>query len=199
LNASFSHARLIVSLICLSTLTGGNSAHAETLPAVVRETMQTYFEDPKADEVLLQRLKQSSADHSYHRKGGVFVTLSRNGKSRACWGSVSATGGDLVQETIEATVAALTKDYRYKPISRSEWRTLKPQVTVIDAVEPVDGIRTINPVRDGLMVRAGGKSGVLLPREALDPTYQLVQCKLKAGITPGESYQIFRLRAQVYE
>jgi AMMECR1 domain-containing protein len=100
---------------------------------------------------------------------------------------------------VYATLGALTKEYRYKPIGRTEWQTLKPQVTVVRALEPISGIRDQNPIQDGLMVRAGNRSGVILPGEARDAFYQLVQCKLKAGVRPGESYQLYRIVADVYQ
>ncbi len=75
---------------------------------------------------------------------------------------------------------------------------LKCQVTVVERIEPVARGVTLNPLIDGLMVRAGSKAGVLLPGEASDPHYQVMQCKLKAGITPKEPCQIYRMRAHVY-
>jgi len=173
--------------------------YAAGLPQVVRQTMEIYFDKPDAEKCLAQRLTERTKDKRYQKSKGVFVTLSRNGKARACWGSIEPEGADLVQSTVYATLAALKKDYRYKPITASEWRYLKPQVTVIDGVEPIDDFHSLNPLKDGLLVRSGGKSGILLPREASDAFYQLVQCKLKAGIKTGEPCQLFRLRAQIYE
>jgi len=174
-------------------------AQAIELPQVVRQTMAIYFEKPDADKLLDAMLNERTKDARFQKRAGVFVTLSRHGKSRACWGSIDSDGSDLVQSTVHATLEALNNEYRYKPVSASEWKMLKPQVTIIDEVEPIASIRSINPLRDGLLVRAGGKSGLLLPREACDAYYQLVQCKLKAGIKPGEPCQLFRLKAQIYE
>jgi AMMECR1 domain-containing protein len=174
-------------------------AFAIELPEVVHQTMEIYFEKPDVDKQLAEIVSRNKNDLRYKRKAGVFVTLSRNGKSRACWGSVDPDGPDLVQATIHATLEALTNEYRYKPVSSSEWRKLKAQVTVVNDVEPIADIHGINPWRDGLMVRSNGKSGVLLPGEASDAFYELVRCKLKAGIQAGEPCQLFRLKAQIYE
>src|SRR5262249_13537090 len=103
------------------------------------------------------------------------------------------------KQTVFSTLNALTKEYRYPPIKKSEWKKLKPQVTVVKGVEPITSIAYQNPLRDGLLVRSGGKAGVYLPGEAADAYYQLVQCKLKAGIKPGEPYQLYRLRTDIYE
>jgi AMMECR1 domain-containing protein len=183
---------------------GSGTAWAESVPLteVVRQTMAVYFEQstPKPGEkpyaALARRLSASDANR---KPAGVFVTLSRAGKPRACWGSVYPQHKNALESTIYATLGALTKEYRYKPISRSEWQMLKPQVTVVRELEAIESLRGINPLRDGLMVRAGGRSGVILPGEARDATYQLVQARLKAGIRPGEKYQLYRIVADVYQ
>lgn len=97
-----------------------------------------------------------------------------------------------------ATLGALTKEYRYKPIRSGEWKKLKPQVTVVKALEPIHNLQGQNPLHDGLMVRQNGRSGVILPGEARDATYQLTLCKLKAGIQPGQKFQLYRMVADVY-
>ncbi|MBY0405881.1 MAG: AMMECR1 domain-containing protein, partial [Cyanobacteria bacterium] len=131
---------------------------------------------------------------SFRKPAGVFVTLSKNGKPRACWGSLFPEQRDVVQSTIITTIGALTKEYRYAPIKQSEIKDLKPQVTLIRGIEPIQTISSINPLRDGLMVRSGAKSGIILPGEVKDAFYQMVQCKLKAGISPGEPFQMYRIK-----
>jgi hypothetical protein len=51
----------------------------------------------------------------------------------------------------------------------------------------------------GLMVRAGGKAAVILPGEASDAYYQMVLCKLKAGIRPKQPCQMYRIKADVFK
>lgn len=175
-------------------------AHEMSLPEIARHVMAIYFGDEKAPPGGLDQFSEEVVTKQHFLKsGGVFVTLYKNGKTRACWGSVLPQAKTIAKSTIYATMGALTKEYRYKPISQSEYKTLKTQVTVIKAVEPIQSISFQNPLRDGLLVRAGGRAGVLLPGEASDAHYQLVQCKLKAGIKPGEPCQLYRLRTEIYE
>jgi AMMECR1 domain-containing protein len=170
------------------------------LTDVVRKTLEIYFTGgAERTKALREFLKTLPVDPQYNKPSGVFVTLSKDGKSRGCWGSVFPEQSNIVKSTVYAALGALTRDYRYKKISSSEYLNLKPQITVIKVVEPIRNISGINPFRDGLMVRSGGKSGVLLPREATDAYYQLVQCKVKAGIKPGEPCQLYRLKADIYE
>ena len=186
-----------------------------SLPQVVERTLEFHFNGrspggppglvtgQSSDKPRRQALSEFVAGlpvaSPFKRSSGVFVTLSRAGKSRACWGSVFAEQPDLVKATVYATLGALKKEYRYAPVKRNEWKLLKPQVTVVQAVEPIPGLAAQNPLRDGLMVRSGGKAAVLLPGEARDAYYQLVQCKLKAGIRPGEPCQLYSIKAQVYD
>lgn len=168
--------------------------------------MAIYFSDERTGQgesavqapyqTLIRQLQPATG---YGKPSGVFVTLSRDGKSRACWGSAYPHYKSVPEAVVYATLGALTKEYRYKPISRTEWKALKPQVTVIKSIEPIENLRGQNPLRDGLMLRQGGRAAVILPGEAKDATYQLVLCKLKAGIRPGEKFQLYRMIADVYQ
>lgn len=151
---------------------------------------------PKTLSSLVKSLNEAQ-NPQYKESKGLFVTLSKEGKTRACWGSINPTEPDLVRAAVFTTEGALTKEYRYPPITRGEIEDLKVQITVIERVEPVNRRTSLRPLLDGLMVRSGGKAGVLLPGEASDPHYQVMQCKLKAGITPTEPCQIYRIKAHV--
>lgn len=171
------------------------------LTDVVKKTLAFHFDDSPDKGTLKQFAENldSSIPAMYKKPAGVFVTLSRKGKTRACWGSVSPQHPDLVLATIYATEGALNKEYRFASISKHEIDSLKPQVTVVRALEPVASFREINPVLHGLMVRSGGKGAVLLPGEAVDPYYQMIQCKLKAGINPKSSCQMYRMKCNVFQ
>ena len=189
-----------------------------SLPALVQHTMQFYFEKQlQISQASAHAMNPSAASGSqslsayakflqqlppvatpYHRPAGVFVTLSDHGATRACWGSVFPQQKTVTEATVAGTLGALTKEYRYPPIRPNEWRQLKPQVTVVTSLEPIHGLQGQNPLLDGLMIRQGGRTGVMLPGEARDATYQLVRCKLKAGIQPGQAFQLYRIKADVY-
>jgi AMMECR1 domain-containing protein len=186
--------------IALMFALAGGMAREMSLPEISRNAMAVYFGDKDAPAKSVDELADRLVVKKHFLKsGGVFVTLFKNGKTRACWGSVYPQAKNIAQGTIYATMGALTKEYRYKPISATEWKKLKVQVTVIKGVEPITSIAFQNPLRDGLLVRSGGKNGVYLPGEAADAHYQLVQCKLKAGIKSGEPCQLYRLRTEIYD
>lgn len=170
-----------------------------SLVEIARRTMAMHFGEAPSSSSIEKFADSLITKKHFRERAGVFVTLYRNGKTRACWGSIYPQSDTIAKSTVYAALGALTKEYRYKPVSASEWKKLKTQVTVIRSVEPISSISFQNPLRDGLMVRAGGKSGILLPGEASDAVYQLVQCKLKAGIKSGEPCQLYRLRTEIYE
>jgi AMMECR1 domain-containing protein len=166
------------------------------LNKIAEATLLNHFsEHPKS---INQLVKSFTVPNAYKQSRGLFVTLSKNGKTRACWGSIQPQEGNLIAASIIACEEALSKEYRYPPIRKNEINQLKCQVTVIEKIEAVGAHASLSPLIDGLMVRSGAKAAVLLPGEASDPHYQVMQCKLKAGINPQDPCQIYRMRAHVF-
>jgi len=171
-----------------------------SLADLVEDTLAFHFGDSKIPFNSLADLANSyQVPENLRKPAGVFVTLSRNGKTRACWGSVTADYPNLVSATIYTTEAALNKEYRFPKIKRGEYALLKPQVTVVRDIRPLTSIRGQNPMLFGLLVRAGGRAGVILPGEASDAYYQMVLAKLKAGIKPKQPCQMYRIKADVFK
>lgn len=169
-----------------------------SLPDVVRKTMALHF--GQSEYKSLDELAHSfEITKNYRRPAGIFVTLSRKGKTRACWGSINPQYSDLVTGTIYTTEAALTKEYRFKKIKFDEWQSLKPQVTLVREVQPIHSMSDQNPMQFGLMVRSATRAAVILPGEASDAHYQLVICKLKAGISSTQPCQLYRIKADVFK
>lgn len=130
---------------------------------------------------------------------GVFVTiLDSNNKSRGCWGDLYPQS-NIKEAVLNAALGAIKRDYRYDPPALSELDSMKFQVSLVSSIKPVESIRSINPFTDGLLVRSGSKGGIIMPGEAVDAHYQMVQCKLKAGIQPDEPYDLFKLETKVYK
>lgn len=170
----------------------------KSLPEISKEALRYHFDqsgDSPSFKGLASRFKVTD---NYKIRAGLFVTLVKGEKTRACWGQVTPIHGNLVEATIYTTEDALIKDYRHEPITADEVEDLKPQVTVVRKVVPIDSIAQQQPLKFGLMVRSGGRGAILLPGEASDAYYQLVQCKLKAGIPVKEKCQLYRLEADVY-
>ncbi len=173
----------VVSSVCSDTL----------LTEIARQTIKAYFLCPSIN---IQEF--SKRFNSRISNGPIFVTLSKNGQTRTCWGALEPQSKNIAEGVVLATLDALSRDYAHSPIRREEIEDLKVQITVIRNLIPVKSFREINPVHDGLMVRSGNRSGVILPGEAKDSYYALVQARLKASLRQNDSYQIYRIKADVY-
>jgi AMMECR1 domain-containing protein len=173
--------------------------NVNSLPEVVADTLAYHFGDSKKFKSLTELANSYKIPNYMKKPAGLFVTLSRDGKTRACWGSIHPYYSDLVSATVFTTDAALTKEYRFPRIKRNEYLLLKPQVTVIRDIKKLDSIRNQNPMLYGLMVQSGNRNAVILPGEASDAYYQLVLCKLKAGIQPKEQCQMYRIKTDVFK
>jgi AMMECR1 domain-containing protein len=174
------------------------SSNHSSLVSIAESTLRRHFGLAFTNLSLSEFADSFAVPPLYRKRAGVFVTFSKNGKTRACWGSLNPTFENLAKATVFTTEQALTNEYRYSKIKASEIESLKAQVTVVKTTEPLQNLSEQNPRTCGMIVRSGGKSGVILPGEYTDAYYQLVQCKLKAGIKKNEPCQIYRIRADVY-
>ena len=183
------------------TSTGGivQMSKRVSLPQIATFTLRRFFKLEPKDQGLEAFAAKVKCDPSFRKPAGVFVTISKNGATRACWGTVYAQQADIVRETIFSTLGALSKEYRFRPIRKSELPDLKIQVSIIRDITAISGFSSVNPLKDGIMVRSGGRSGVILPGEATDAYYEFVLARLKAGIKPGEACQIYKLRTDIYD
>lgn len=130
--------------------------------------------------------------------GGVFVTITRDGKTRGCWGAVQPQRANLAEEIAVSAVKALRYDYRHQPISRSEWSQLRFYVSLVGPMTPVSSSAELSPLRQGLFVTARGRGAVLLPGEAKTARYALAECRKKAGLRPREPVLMYRFATVVY-
>jgi AMMECR1 domain-containing protein len=173
-----------------------SKSRSTKLPQIAKLTLERKFNGDA--ENIDQFAKHFPVPDPYKKRAGLFVTFSRSGKTRACWGSVYPRFTDLVKATVYTTQEALTNEYRYPKIREDEVASLKAQVTVVKKLIPISSIHGQNPIKFGLMVRSGNKTAVILPGEATDAYYQLVQCKLKAAIPIKQNCQLYRIDADVY-
>jgi AmmeMemoRadiSam system protein A len=120
---------------------------------------------------------------------GAFVTLKRRSDHtlRGCIGYVQPDR-PLAETVAEAAVAAATQDPRFPPVTRDELSGLEVEVSALSAthaVRPED----VQVGLHGLIVRAQGRSGLLLPQVpqayGWDRDDFLAHTCLKAGLPRG--------------
>lgn len=123
---------------------------------------------------------------------GVFVTIERNGKILGCRGSLSPHSKGITQEVVSAATAACSHDPRYRPMTKMDLEHYLVTVTVVEALLPLHRIESLRP-DDGLVLTAGGKSGIVLPWEGKDPALRLKWAYQKAGVPIGSPATLRRL------
>ena len=139
------------------------------------------------------------------RPGGAFVSLHDcRGELRGCVGLMRAEA-PLHETVARMAVAAATADGRFPCVTGTEVHTL---LIEISALGPLLSVRPeeVEVGRDGLLLRVGGHSGVLLPQVAVrngwDREEFLAKTAGKAGLPEDawrrEDAELFAFTAEVF-
>ncbi len=157
-------------------------------------------------------LSEQTGDKSLLEKKGVFVTIESYPKKqlRGCIGMPYPVK-PLWQAVLEMAAQAALNDPRFKPVKVKELDEIVLEVSVLTKPEQLSGERKGFPKkvevgRDGLVVKRGGFSGLLLPQVALEQGWNseafLNQCCLKAGLMESmwrsKETAVFKFQAQVF-
>jgi uncharacterized protein (TIGR00296 family) len=180
----------------------------EYLIKLARKSMETYIETGKEIE------PPNDAPEKLTQKCGVFTSLhTLKGNLRGCIGYPEPIF-PLIQATIGAAVNAATRDPRFPQVTSSELDNLLIEITILTPPEKIEVKdlkeypNAIEVGKDGLIVKKGFFSGLLLPQVAVDWDWNeeqfLSQCCVKAGLSPDEwicdeNVEISRFQAEVFE
>jgi len=136
----------------------------------------------------------------FSRQAGVFVTLKIKGMLRGCIGTFQPAEPDIAHEVIRNAISAATCDPRFSPVRGSELDALEYSVDVLSPPEPIKDQKLLDPKRYGVIVKAAGKRGLLLPDlEGVDTSEQQVEIAMqKAGIDPVTPVQLSRFEVKRY-
>jgi uncharacterized protein len=138
---------------------------------------------------------------------GAFVTLEVDGELRGCLGRIA--GDRALGEVVRSMAAAAAReDPRFPPVAPDELDAVRVEVSVLGELAPFAAGGPIALVigRDGLLVRRGRASGLLLPQVAAEqgwgPEEFLAATCRKAGLAedawrePGT--ECFTFQADVF-
>lgn len=133
-------------------------------------------------------------------KAGVFVCLKKDGQLRGCIGTFLPCCGNVAEETIKNAICAATEDPRFSLLTQEELPFIAYSVDVLSPPEKVSDPRELDPRRYGVIVAKAGMKGLLLPDlEGVETVEeQLRIAKMKAGIDPSESADIYRFMVRRY-
>jgi MEMO1 family protein len=140
------------------------------------------------------------AEFLFRDRAGAFVSLKKFGELRGCIGTTAPTTASLVDEIIQNAISAGCHDPRFDPVEPGELPDLVYSVDILGKPEPVEDPSQLDPARYGVIVRSGGRSGLLLPDlEGVDTVEEQlsIACR-KGGIRKDEKYQILRFQVTRY-
>lgn len=138
--------------------------------------------------------------------GAAFVTLKRQGALRGCIGHVVAV--EPLHLSVLHNAVHSCKDPRFTadPITAAEELQLHVEISVLSRYRMVGSTGEIQVGRDGLILRAGRNSGLLLPQVPAEQGWNLEQylagLSRKAGL-PADGWRkaqarLYRFTAQVF-
>lgn len=136
----------------------------------------------------------------FRKQQSCFVTLRAHGQLRGCVGTIEPTREKLAWEVVDNAISAGTRDYRFLPVAAGELAELAYSVDVLSPLEAVADMSGMDPAVHGMVVRQGGRLGVLLPGipEVTEVQRQFEVCCQKAGITSPENVDLARFTVSRY-
>jgi len=130
-------------------------------------------------EYLKNRTKinlEQTFESNFSYNSGVFVTLNNPMGLRGCVG-FALPDKKLYNALVDAAISAATEDPRFPPVTAKELEEITFEVTVLTPPEVIHVLDTVEyPSRikvgkDGLMVKHGSNSGLLLPQVPVEHSW----------------------------
>lgn len=168
----------------------------EELLNVAKKTLEEYVRNKKIPDFKVK-------SEVLQKKCGAFVTLKKNGALRGCIGHIVAEK-PLFLVIRDMAIAASTQDYRFPPVKPSEIDEIEIEISVLTPMQKVNSADEIKVGRDGLMIRRGYNSGLLLPQVPVEQGWDketfLEHTCYKAGLPARawESSELWKFQAIVF-
>ena len=149
------------------------SATSRELGALERSTLLRAAREAIAAHLARRKPELPPATGGLAEAGGAFVTLRRlaGHELRGCVGQMEASE-PLIETVAEMAVAAATRDGRFEPVSASELDSLRIEISVLSPLAPIRPA-DVEVGRHGLLLRYGGRRGVLLPQVPVEHGWDL--------------------------
>jgi len=124
--------------------------------ALVRQSVEALVREGR-------RLEPPEGHPLSSRRSSAFVTLSAGGRLRGCIGLLEPVGS-LDRTLIHCALAAASEDRRFQPVSAAELPDLRYEVSILSPLLPAPSLGAIEIGRDGVLIQARGRQGLLLPQ-----------------------------------
>ncbi len=147
----------------------------------------------------------SDRSEPFGESRALFVTLRRGGRLRGCIGTL-APEGDLARTVPRFTLRAAFEDPRFPPLASHELPECVIEISVLTPPRLVENREDIIVGRDGLILEANGRRGLLLPQVATEWGFDrdtfLSELSQKAGLPPDAwrdpEARLFAFQAEVF-
>jgi AmmeMemoRadiSam system protein A len=176
---------------------GLNRSDQRFLLRIARRTVEQYVREGRVPEIEV-------TSPALKEIGASFVTLKKHGALRGCIGHIIARV-PLYHCVQQMAVVACSQDRRFPPVRPEELDHLEYEISVLTPLKEVEDISEIEIGRDGLYLRKGMRSGLLLPQVATEQGWDrdefLIHTCLKAGLPPDawkSGAEIYRFQAQIF-
>jgi hypothetical protein len=165
---------------------------------IARKTIENHLSGKKVPDFKME-------EGALTEKQGAFVTLTKDGKLRGCIGMIRAVK-PLYEAVRDMAVEAATGDPRFPPVTKSELKYIRIEISALSKMRRVKDISEITVGRDGLYLIKGGNSGLLLPQVPVEWGWDrdefLKEVCLKAGL-PEDAWKspdamLYRFSADVF-
>ncbi len=171
-------------------------AERDELLGIARRAATAWLRDGRVPE-------ESPASEKLRAPGAAFVTLTEKGRLRGCIGYTEASA-PLYRTVQECAVASATEDPRFLPVTPAEIGSVRIEISVLTPLLPIRPDEVDVGVH-GLMVRRGGRRGLLLPQVPTEYGWDretfLTQVCVKAGL-PGDAWRtgadLYSFMAEVF-
>jgi AmmeMemoRadiSam system protein A len=157
--------------------------------ALAKQAIRTYL-----DENTIIDIDGTDVDPLLCRRAACFVTVYIKGDLRGCIGNIEPVG-PLYGSIIHNAVAAVSEDFRFPAISKSEYRDLTVEVSVLSPMRPYlfinqeELLKYLSHEKPGLVLEKFGREALFLPqvwKEIPEPQDFLIHLSLKAGLNPDD-------------
>ena len=175
-----------------------NQEQKEYLLSLARESIRAKLEKRR-------HAPEPPGDSELIRECGAFVTLKTNGQLRGCIGNIRAHA-PLYETICEMAVAAATQDPRFSPMKADELGSAHIEISALTPFEKITSADEIEVGRDGLFIKHGYNSGLLLPQVATEygwDKYTFLEQTCRKASLPAEAWkdpeaEIYRFSAEVF-
>jgi AmmeMemoRadiSam system protein A len=142
------------------------SAEGPRLDGPARHTLLRLARNAVRAALLGEAPPAVPTDPELRSGGGAFVSLhTRGGELRGCVG-LMRSDLSLGETVTRMAAAAATDDGRFPPVRAHELEDLVIEISALGPLRPIRPENVVIGVH-GLLLRAGGRSGVLLPQVAV--------------------------------